>query len=125
MIEQIENPRALTGLFGEGFDISEVDLHEVSIHRDGPTLQFRFDISRVPASHPARWPAGANTTQVVLRAGGIDRLQITGFSTRCGGILRTLTVGGTPVIEFTSESCSVTCSFSWLRVESVSGYVNT
>lgn len=124
MIEHIENPKALTTLFGEGFDIVEVDLHEVIVHRDGPSLKLRFDIPQVPRNRPARWPAGANTTQIVLHASPIERLQIVGFATVCSGVMHTLIDQGIQVLEFHASSSSVKCSFSQLRVESIAGYIN-
>ena len=124
MIEHIENPRALTALFGDDFDFMNVNLHEVVVHRDGPSLRLRFDIPQVPQSPPARWPASANTTQIVLQAGPIEELQITGFTSLCSGILRSLTDQGAPLLEFTASGCSVKCKFVSLRVESVTGYIN-
>jgi hypothetical protein len=123
MIEYIENSQALTSLFGEGFDLSEVDLHEVVVHRDGPSMRLRFDISCVPSTLPSRWPKEANTTQVVLLVFGIDKLQISGFTTQCQGTLRTLSDQDHQMIEFTGFQCALTCAFHMLRIERVSGYV--
>lgn len=124
MIEHIENPKALTALFGEGFDIFDVNLHEVVVHRDGPSLRLRFDIPQVPRSTPSRWPTGANTTQVVLQAGSIEELQIAGFSNECRGSLQSLTNQGGKLLEFNGSGCSLKCKFASLRVESVTGYIN-
>ncbi len=124
MIEHIENSKALTTLFGEGFDILDVNLHEVVIHRDGPSLRLRFDIAQVPQSQPSRWPVGSNTTQVVLKAGSIEELQIAGFTNECRGSLRSLTDQCGRLLEFNASGCSLKCKFASLRVESVTGYIN-
>ena len=124
MIDRIENPKALTALFGEGFDISEVDLHEVVVSRDGPSLKLRFDISRIPPTPPSRWPTGSNTTQIVLLAFPVERLELDGFVTECKGVLRTEAHQDHHFMQFSAPGCSLSCAFSWLRVESVSGYVN-
>jgi hypothetical protein len=124
MIECIENPQAVTSLFGDGFDIADIDLHEVVVHRDGPSIKLRFDIAAVPATLPSRWPKAANTTQLVISAMTIDALQMSGFSTECRGVLRSYSDQGKHVLEFNGPGCLIRCRFSWLRIESVSGYVN-
>ncbi len=124
MIEHIENPQALTALFGDDFHLGEVSLHEVAIHRDGPSVRLRFDVQTVPRIKPTRWPAEANTTQVVLHASPVEQLQICGFTTCCVGVLRTKEEGGAKIIEFNGSGCTLTFTFSWLRVDSLSGYIN-
>ena len=124
MIEHLENPQALTALFGDDFYLGDVSLHEVVIHRDGPSLRLRFDVQTVPRIKPARWPAEANTTQVVLHASPIEQLQVCGFTTCCAGVLRAKEDGGTKLMEFNGSGCTLKFTFSWLRVESVSGYIN-
>jgi len=125
MIERIENPQSLTSLFGDDFDFAEVDLHEVVVHRDGPTIRLRFDLPQVPEVPPSRWPKGANTTQVVLLAEAIDALEISGFATECTGVLQALTENGRKILEFSCPASSIRFAYAWLRITGISGYVNS
>lgn len=125
MIERIENPQSLASLFGDGFDFAEISLHEVVVHRDGPTIRLRFDLPLVPEVPPPRWPKGANTTQVVLLAEAIDAFEISGFATECTGVLQALTENGRKILEFSCPASSIRFAYSWLRITGISGYVNS
>jgi hypothetical protein len=123
LIKYIENSQAITSLLGENYPISEIDLHEATIHRNGPKLQLRFDLSAVPKIMPSRWLKDANTMQVVLTAWDIDALLIEGFSTQLSGTVQVLNADDKYQLEFRSPDCLIRCNFSSLRIEHVSGYI--
>lgn len=120
----IENPDSLA-LFGAAAeDLGFIELHELIVHRDGPLLRLRFDVSFVPEKFPVRWPAEANTTQITLAASGIGDLGVAGWATSVSGLLSVDIGGNVRVLHFKGESCAVRTVYSVLRVKKVSGYVN-
>lgn len=117
----IENPGALAS-FGAAVEaFGAIELHELIVNREGPVLRLRFDVPFVPVKFPARWPIEANTTQITLAAWGIGGLSVAGWGTSVRGMLSS---GDDRVLRFNAESCTVRTSYSFLRVEKVSGYVN-
>lgn len=120
----LENPQSITSLFGEPSALDLIDLHEVTVHREGPVLRLRFDIPAVPAPLPRKWPAGANTTQLVLAAWGVTALQISGWATRVQGQLEVERRDSETLLIFTSPNCRIEASVGELRIETVSGYID-
>lgn len=120
----LENPDSLALLRVAAEDLGLIELHELTVHRDGPMLRLRFDLPFVPERLPVRWPAEANTTQITLAAWGVRDLSVVGWSTSVRGLLSVGDVGDARVLRFKGESCVVQTSYSLLRVEKVSGYVN-
>jgi hypothetical protein len=120
----IENPDSLALLGAAAEDFRLIELHELVVHRDGPLLRLRFDVPFVPEQLPVRWPAEANTTQITLAAWGIGDLSLTGWATSVRGLLCAVDDGNVRVLRFNGESCAVRVSYTALRVENVSGYVN-
>lgn len=120
----IENPDSLPLLRVAAEDLALIELHELTVHRDGPVLRLRFDVPFVPEKLPARWPAESNTTQITLAAWGIGDLSVVGWATSVRGLLAAGEVGDVRVLRFNSESCAVRSSYSGLRVEKIIGYIN-
>lgn len=120
----IENPASLALLGAAAEDLGWIELHELVVHRDGPLLRLRFDVPFVPEKFPVRWPAEANTTQITLAAWGIGDLRVAGWATSVSGLLSAGDNGNVQVLRFKGDSCAVRTSYSVLRVEKVSGYVN-
>lgn len=120
----IENPQAIASLFEIPDDLSLVDLHEILAHREGPVVRLRFDVQAVPKAMPKKWPADANTTQILLAAWGVEALQLDGWGTSVRGQLSVATEGNRRVLNFTSEICQLKATCSFIRVEQVQGYVN-
>ncbi|WP_188114265.1 Imm50 family immunity protein [Streptomyces apricus] len=58
-----------------------VNIHEVVLSREGPSLRVRFDLQEYPAQAPRKWQLqGFNTVQVQLHFGGLRSVEIDGFS---------------------------------------------
>lgn len=57
-----------------------IDLHEITLHRDGPRVLLRFDLRDFPEHPPQKWTvAGFNRVQMRLLASGVRELQIDGL----------------------------------------------
>jgi Immunity protein 50 len=125
VVASLENPQAITSLFGDAIELSAIQLHEVVLHRDGPVLRLRFDIPIVPEQLPKNWQAGVNTTQLSLAAWGLQSLQIEGWASNIGGELSVTADGKLKRLTFNGEKCCINAICEMLRVENVSAYNNT
>ncbi|TLX60035.1 hypothetical protein DN824_05870 [Stutzerimonas nosocomialis] len=81
----LDNPKAVSSLFGDACDLSSVEIHEVALGREGSVLRLRFDVPVVPSCMPSKWPAGSNTTQITIAAWGIESLEIAGWTSQVSG----------------------------------------
>ena len=83
--DHIIDSRPIKAIFGEHCpSLANVNLHEVTLHQDGPTLLLRFDLdlSEFPTDPPKKWVTQrANTVQLRLKALDVRELSIIGAAT--------------------------------------------
>jgi hypothetical protein len=79
VLNLLENSSRLAGLYGDAPIFAEVDLHEIKLHRDGPTMVVRFDLAIFPDSPPAEW-SNYNTVQMVLDLCGVRNVRIANYA---------------------------------------------
>lgn len=106
-------------------DTSDVELHELSLHRDGPALRVRFDLPRTISSE--RWPKAwhaqqANTVQVTLLCVGVRSVAIDGWATTVRGALTVDDAGATLRVSFAGERSHLELVADALVVEAVSAH---
>lgn len=84
-IELISNTASIRAIYGEIVPTLErVDLHEIVLHRDGPSALLRFDLAEFPERPPSKWAASEfNRVQMKLLAVGVKELDISGLQTNC------------------------------------------
>ncbi len=82
--ELLLNPQPLQAIFGaDEVTLDGVDLHEVLLYRDGPSVTLRFDLAGFPALPPRKWAEqGLNRVQVQLELSGVGALSIQGWPAR-------------------------------------------
>jgi hypothetical protein len=108
----LSNARALTSMYTDA--PSFLELHELTLHREGPRLDLRIQLDRFPDKAPKKWmEAQPNRLQVLLRLSGITDFAITGWST--SNSIMSATFTGSPH-EF---SFVLTSSFSTLAGRAV------
>lgn len=75
----------LRAIFGDELPtLNQVDLHEVIMHRDGPRVVLRFDLSEFPINPPKKWvQAGYSCVQLKLVAVGIREFFVEGWCSEC------------------------------------------
>lgn len=123
--EALENHQAISSLFSSEDDLSFIELHEILAHRDGPTLRLRFDVAPIPKIFPRSWPSETNTVQVRLAAWGVVSLHIRGWGTSVAGQLSVADGKEGMVLRFSSEACVIEAKCAAIRIEGLSGYVNS
>ena len=83
--DHIIDSRPIKDIFDEHCpSLTNVNLHEVTLHQDGPTLLLRFDLdlSEFPTDPPKKWVTQrANTVQLRLKALDVKELSIIGAAT--------------------------------------------
>ena len=85
--EHLHNPLALSGYFNSRDGLDDVEVHECVLHRDGPHLRLRFDLSRFPDRPSPRWGASANRAQVTMAFWGVGEFDLRGAGTEMVGAL--------------------------------------
>jgi Immunity protein 50 len=123
----LENPEAITSVFDTEPSLDDVYLYGIELLEDGPTVNFKIRLKDYPQNPPARWKyihGESNTVVITLRALGINRLDISGWSTEnfvsCK-ISRTDEEELSVVIKGNSTEIDVMCDF--LRVTYISAYI--
>jgi len=70
----LDDARAIRAIFGDAPpSLRGVDLHEVVVSWDGPSVSLRLDIAEFPPSPPSKW-AKFNTVHLSLGAVGVEAL---------------------------------------------------
>jgi len=116
----------LQSLYPSGLKSNVIDLHEIRLHREGPTVNWVFDLPHYPDAPPRKWSlAGYNTVQVHLSGVGIIAVESSGWSVRNSGEF-TLAVPFSHIqVSFHSESVSFTATVETIHVDRVSGYAQS
>jgi hypothetical protein len=83
-LDILDDDRALRAVYrGEVPTLQGIDLHEIRLHRDGPSLSLRFDLADYPGNPPKKWRSqNLNTVQVELTFGPLRSVLIDRFSLR-------------------------------------------
>jgi hypothetical protein len=117
------NPKLLRGYYTIPPSLRGICVHRISLLRDGPSVEIVFEPQAFPDKPSPRWPAAANTCQILLRAISVDRVDLNRWGT---GVFRDLEIGQTPErIELVlSGEGSLRLSCDALDVVSVTGYLS-
>lgn len=127
-VELLERKAPLRSIFGEQDPgIESIVLHEVSLHRDGPRVDLRFDVSQFPRTPPRKWvELDFNTVQIILSLVSIHHLVLDGWGTANAGDLKLLQTSPRGlVVEFTSASTKLKILCDSALVARVSAYHDT
>lgn len=121
--ESTINPKVILGYYDSAPSLEHVEIHRISLMRDGPMAEITFDVGSFPERPSRKWPPGANTCQITVRAFGLIEAELTRWSNQSSGTLNVGVVQGGIEIAFSGESkFRLLCSH--LDVAGVTGYVN-
>ncbi|NUP22757.1 MAG: hypothetical protein HOZ81_43205 [Streptomyces sp.] len=109
----MENPEKVEAVYGgTPPELTDVRIHEVVLHRDGPALRVRLDLSVYPEQPPRKWAVqGFNTVQIEITFSGLRAVSLEGFSTDVTADIALREEGGVRVDISSGET----------RVEAVAG----
>ncbi|MCL4409460.1 MAG: immunity 50 family protein [Gammaproteobacteria bacterium] len=117
------NPKKILGYFENVPSTKHVQLHRLVFLRDGPAAEITFDLTEFPQNPSSKWPMGANTCQITIRALGLSEVSLTRWGTGVSGELAINKVSGALEVSFSGEGhFKLLCSH--VDIVSVSGYIN-
>jgi hypothetical protein len=118
------NPRAIEAIFGDQLPgLDNLELHEVVVHRDGPSVRVRFDIEEFPSDPPEKWrKAKHNRVQMEIVCVGVSDLSIQGLATN---MMVSLSVEGESPnlgIQLTGPATTIEFSAMFVDLSRISAY---
>ncbi len=127
-LDCVDQPSALTihSIFGDGVpSLIGIDLHEVRLVRDGPTVELRFDLPVFPAPAPAKWKAqGFNRVQLRLAAVGVSEVEISGIATTCVLDMQIIKVANFVHVAAASGMVKIRIAAESLNLRHISAYLD-
>jgi hypothetical protein len=82
----LEDAAPIKAIFGDAPpSLRGVDLHEVVVSWDGPSVSLRLDTAEFPASPPPKWST-LNTVQLTLEVGPVETMSMSDVIPRTGGV---------------------------------------
>lgn len=123
-LKALTESKQIEAIFGEEVpSLEAVDLHELIVHRDGPRVILRFDLSTYPSHPPKKWSLqGYNRVQLQLMLVGISHFIVDGWGTNCvvdfdlvreGNVVKLIGSSGPTKIEIVANAA---------LIESISAY---
>ena len=68
-------------VFSEPVEISNIDVFDIKIDREGKTVIISFDlVNQLPDNPPPKWPQGYNRCRCGINCSGVSELSIAGIS---------------------------------------------
>lgn len=68
-------------VFSSPIKISEIDIFDIKIDREGATVTISFDlINEIPDQPPIKWMKGYNRCRCGINCGGVSQIKIEGIS---------------------------------------------
>lgn len=122
-VTHLGNKRPIESLYSKSPSLSEVRLHEVRLHQDGPRVSLRFDLNEFPDTPPRKWITGKfNRAQMTLVLVDIHDFQMNGWGLNNIGDLTLEEHGSGVCLRFVGQSARVDCYAQFVEVEKLSGY---
>ncbi|MYV61788.1 hypothetical protein GTW37_22565 [Streptomyces sp. SID4931] len=124
-IALLNNPEGINATYlQDPPDLRGVQIHEVSLQTEGPTLKLRFDLPTYPDHPPRKWLAQKyNTVQVELSSGGLKSISLSGFGTDISADVSLTGEDGVSV-KATSPGFHLQANAMTVFVSKLSAYVN-
>jgi Immunity protein 50 len=123
----LEDPRGIRAIFGDTCpSLDRVELHDIVLGRDGPTVTLRFDLPEFPLDPPTKWRhAGFNRVQVRLLAIGVRELNVSGLATEMVLNLEIVRDAGLARVHGATNRIVIDLAAEFLAVPDVSAYLDS
>jgi hypothetical protein len=120
-LDAVSNPQAIRQLYKSAPRLAEV--HELSLHRDGPKLELRVEAGEFADFPARRWSPEFNRVQVVLRFIAVERLRLSDWTTENRLVSYLMTRTDTSIdFSFEGFGWSLAGACRWVDVVSVTAY---
>lgn len=123
-MEMLVNPEGLKAAFGdEAVTLDAIDLHELTLHRDGPSATLRFDLASFPRQGPKKWMGqGFNRVQLQLELSGLVSCSIQGWERQCRMDLSLVQRDGQLALSGRCGQVAIELQGAFLLVKAMSAY---
>ncbi len=123
-VSLLVNPEPIRAIFGPQVpSLTGVDVHDLLLGRDGPSLIVRFDLPDYPAAPPRKWvDAQANRVQLRLRAVDVRELSVNGIEWATVTVMTLRSEDGGVRLRLTGAGESLDALVGWVYVDSISAY---
>ncbi len=120
----LENSKFLTSVYSKEPSLSQVRLHEVFLHEDGPRLSLRFDFPEYPDRPTRDWIVrGYNRLQIVIVLVEISEVSIHKWHRdNIGSLVLRKTIEGVNVQFLGVSTQTIQCTAKNAVVERLSAY---
>jgi hypothetical protein len=100
-------------------------LHEIQLHRDGPEIVLRFDLSQFPDQLPKKWRGrSGNRLQMKFLGSGVTSLLIDGWVLNCVGDLHLERSESGRVMRLETDCVKIKVSCGHVFVDNVNMYLD-
>ena len=115
-LDLVSRAEGLRAIFGATIPrLDAIRLHEIRVHRDGPTVTLRFDLAEFPASPPRRWHPGFDVVQIELAFGDVSAIALARFGRDDVGRLRIDPGLAVELLVDEAPTLRLACSFAYLH----------
>ncbi|WP_422769934.1 Imm50 family immunity protein [Plantactinospora sp. WMMC1484] len=120
----IMDARGITAIYGGAPPaLDDVVVHEITLHRDGPSVRLRIDLPSYPDPAPPKWRAqGYNVVQVVLTMVGVRDVALRGWSHQIRAGLALAREEGVVAVRMTSDAVRLDLRADAVDLTAVSAY---
>ncbi|WP_417534256.1 Imm50 family immunity protein [Marinobacterium stanieri] len=117
---------AIKSIYGADLPrLEKLNLHEVTLHHDGPRAILRFDLCNYPNNPPKKWSSlGYNTVQIRLMALGIKSLNISGWGSENNISLSLEKNKDIFILKYLGNNGGLEIAADFLILDKVSAYKN-
>ncbi len=124
-LDLLENPQAISTLFGSAPSLDGVEIISTKLDRDGPTVDLSVALNEYPAHIPTKWRSlEADAVVLVLQLMALESLHIEGWSTTNRANISIVRRSGSQLeLLATADAFRMSCIFGFLRVAGISPYV--
>ena len=122
-IDCLDNKLPVESFYSVAPLLTDVRLHEVRLHQDGPRVSLRIDLNEFPDNPPRKWVIGKfNRAQLTLVLIDIIDFQLTGWSLNNIGNFVLDSFSGGIHVKFIGHSLLIDCTARFIEAEKISGY---
>jgi hypothetical protein len=116
----------IRAIFGDDIpSLRNVNLHQITLNRDGPSVLLRFDLIEFPTSPPKKWKtSGFNCVQLVLMLIGVQRLSIAGWNSNCRCDLTIFRENQYVIIRSETKEIAIDFLADNVTINNISAYCN-
>ncbi len=119
----LSNSKPIESVYSEPPPLTDVRLHEVRLHQDGPRLSLRIELGSYPLDPPQHWlSAKCNRVQITLMVIGVTNLSLGGWSTDNVGDIEFGRDGHGLTLSLLRSQMQLACNGDFLEVEKLSAY---